>query len=73
MLVNEGSHVIEYIWPLEPFPHKVAIKLTLDFIRTRSCGEAVYCGLFYNRENDVAGKTNRSPEDWDEISAALKL
>ena len=61
---------------------KAAMKLALDFIRTWPCGEAEYCWLSYEPENDVARKLYQSfgfveaekmPEGWDEIPAVLKL
>ncbi|MCR4632941.1 MAG: GNAT family N-acetyltransferase [Erysipelotrichaceae bacterium] len=61
---------------------KTAMKLALDFVRTWPCGEAEYCWLSYEPENEVAGRLYRSfgfieaekmPEGWDEIPAALKL
>ena len=61
---------------------KAAMKLALDFIRTWPCGEAEYCWLSYEPENDTARKLYRSfgfveakemPENWDEIPAVLKL
>ena len=60
---------------------KEAMKLALDFIRTWPCGEAEYCWLSYNPENEIARKLYRSfgfeemqmPEGWDEVPAVLKL
>ena len=61
---------------------KAAMKLALDFIRTWPRGEAEYCWLSYEPENDVARKLYRSfgfveaketPEGWDEVPAVLKL
>ncbi len=61
---------------------KAAMQLALDFIRTWPCGEAEYCWLSYEPENETAGKLYRSfgfmeaekmPEGWDEIPAVLKL
>ena len=61
---------------------KQAMKLALDFIRTRPCGKAEYCWLSYEPENEIARKLYRSfgfaeepemPEGWDEIPAVLKL
>ena len=58
-----------------------ALKLILDFIRTRPCGEADRCWLSYEPENEVARKLYRSfgfeekemPRGWDEVPAVLKL
>ena len=61
---------------------KAAVQLALDFIRTWPCGEAEYCWLSYEPENETAGKLYRSfgfieaekiPEGWNEIPAVLKL
>ncbi len=61
---------------------KAAMKLALDFIRTWPCGEAEYCWLSYEPENEVARRLYESfgfveaekmPEGWDEIPASLKL
>ena len=61
---------------------KAAVQLALDFIRTWPCGEAEYCWLSYEPENETAGKLYRSfgfieaekmPDGWDEIPAVLKL
>ena len=37
-----------------------AIKLALDFIKTSPCGEADYCWLSYEPENEVARRLYRS-------------
>ena len=58
-----------------------ALKLILDFIRTRPCGEADWCWLSYEPENEVARKLYSSfgfeekemPKGWDEVPAVLKL
>ncbi len=57
-----------------------AIGLALDFIRTWPCGEAAYCALSYEPENEVAAKLYHSmgfeengEMDGDEIVAVLKL
>ena len=61
-----------------------AIRLTLDFIRTFPCGEAEYCVLSYEPENEVAKKFYASCgfeelngpgyyDEGDEIYAVLKL
>ena len=61
---------------------KAAMRLALDFIRTWPCGEAEYCWLSYEPENETARKLYRSfgfmeaekmPKGWDEIPAVLKL
>lgn len=63
---------------------KEALKLALDFIRTFPCGEAEYCVLSYEPENEVAKKLYSSfgfrelnepgyYEEGDEISAVLTL
>ena len=61
---------------------KAAMQLALDFIRTWPCGEAEYCWLSYEPENEIARKLYQSfgfkeaekmPEGWDEIPAVLKL
>ncbi len=57
-----------------------AIRLALEFIRTRPCGKALYCELSYEPENEVAAKLYHSfgfvengEVDGDEIVAVLKL
>ena len=59
-----------------------ALKLALDFIRTYPCGEAEYCWLSYEPENEVARKLYLSagfeerPElcgEDEEMPAVLKL
>lgn len=61
---------------------RAALGLALDYIRTLPCGEAKYCWLSYEPENEVARKLYRSfgfeevpemPKGWDEIPAVLKL
>ena len=61
---------------------KQALRLALDFIRTWPCGEAEYCWISYEPENEKAKKLYASfgfekakefPRGWDEIPAALKL
>lgn len=61
---------------------KEAMRLALDFMRTWPCGEADYCWLSYEPENEVARKLYASfgfieekemPEGWNEIPAILKL
>ena len=57
------------------------MRLVLEFIRTFPCGQADYCWLSYEPENEVAKKLYRSfgfeemrkPEGWDEVPAMLKL
>ena len=58
-----------------------ALRLALDFIKTKPLGEAEYCWLSYEPENEVARKLYRSfgfeekemPKGWDEVPAVLKL
>lgn len=60
---------------------KAAMKLALDFIRTWPCGEAEYCWLSYDPENEVAKKLYASfgfqempmPKGWDEVPAVMKI
>ena len=61
---------------------KEALKLALDYIKTYPCGEAEYCWLSYEPENEVARKlyasvgfmeAEKMPEGWDEIPAVMKL
>ena len=60
---------------------KEALKLALEYIKTRPCGDAKYCWLSYEPENEAARKLYRSfgfeemkmPEGWDEVPAVLKL
>ena len=61
---------------------KKAMRLALEFIHTFPCGEAEYCWLSYEPENEAARQLYRSfgfieaeemPEGWDEIPAVLKL
>ena len=59
---------------------KEAVKLALDFINTNPCGEAEYCWLSYEPENQVAAKLYRSfgfeetgDKDGEELIAVLKL
>ena len=61
---------------------KEAMRLALEFIRTYPCGEAEYCWLSYEPENEAARNLYRSfgfeetpemPEGWDEIPAVRKL
>ena len=56
------------------------MNLALDFIRTKPCGEAEYCVLSYELENEVARGLYASfafeetgTIDHDEIVAVLKL
>ena len=37
-----------------------AVKLALDFIRTKPCGEAAYCWLSYEPDNEAAKRLYRS-------------
>ncbi len=57
-----------------------AVQLALDFIRTWPCGQAEYCELSYEPENEVARALYRSfgfeengEKDGDEVVAVLKL
>lgn len=57
-----------------------AVKLALDFIRTRPCGEAEYCWLSYEPDNAAAKKlyhsfgfTETGDMDGGELIAVLKL
>lgn len=59
---------------------KGAVKLALDFIRTKPCGEAEYCWLSYEPDNIVAKKLYRlfgfvetGDSDGEELIAVLKL
>ncbi len=57
-----------------------AVKLALDFIRTKPCGDAEYCWLSYEPDNEIAKKLYHSfgfvetgDMDGEEIIAVLKL
>ncbi len=57
-----------------------AIRLALDFIKTFPCGEAEYCWLSYEPENEVTSQLYRSfgfvetgDMDGEELIAVLKL
>ena len=59
---------------------KEAVRLALNFIKTFPCGEAEYCWLSYEPENEVASKLYRSfgfvetgEMDGEELIAILKL
>lgn len=59
---------------------RAAVELALDFIRTKPCGEAEYCVLSYEPENEAARKlyaslgfTETGVIDHDEMVAVLKL
>lgn len=59
---------------------KEAVKLALNFIKTKPCGEAEYCWLSYEPENAVAKKLYSSfgfvetgDMDGEELIAVLKL
>lgn len=59
---------------------KEAVRLALEFIRTFPCGEAEYCWLSYEPENEAAGRLYRSfgfvetgEMDGEERIAVLKL
>ena len=51
---------------------KEAVRLALDFIRTLPCGEAVFCWLSYEPENNVARHLYRS-FGFEETAAALDI
>ena len=57
-----------------------AVRLALEFIRTLPCGNAEYCWLSYEPENDVArhlyhsfGFVETGGKDCNELIAVLKL
>ena len=59
-----------------------ALELALDYIRTFPMGDAKYCWLSYEPDNEVARNLYRSlgfkeakrlPRGWDEIPAVMKL
>lgn len=59
---------------------KETVKLALDYIRTKPCGEAEFCWLSYEPENKVAADLYRSfgfeetgEMDGEELIAVLKL
>ena len=59
---------------------KEAVKLALDFVRTKPCGEAEYCWLSYEPDNIVAknlyssfGFVESGDKDGEEMIAVLKL
>ena len=59
---------------------KEAVKLALDFIRTKPCGDAEYCWLSYEPDNEIAKKLYSSfgfietgDLDGEECIAVLKL
>lgn len=59
---------------------KEAVRLALEFIRTWPCGEAEYCVLSYEPENEIARKLYHSfgfvetgDMEGDELVAVLKL
>lgn len=60
---------------------KEALRLALEFIKTKPCGNAAYCWLSYEQENNVARELYRSfgfeekeiPKGWNEAPAVLKL
>lgn len=96
-IAEEEDDVVKYplikdnylIWRLMIDKHhqgkgygKEAMKLALEFIRTFPCGEAEYCWLSYEPDNEAARQLYRSfgfveatemPAGWDEIPAVLKL
>ena len=59
---------------------KEAVKLALDFVRTKPCGDAEYCWLSYEPDNEIARKLYSSfgfietgDMDGEERIAVLKL
>lgn len=57
-----------------------AVKLALDFIKTCPCGEAEYCWLSYEPENQIAkelyasfGFVETGEQDGEELIAVLKI
>lgn len=58
-----------------------ALRLALEFIKTKPLGEVKYCWLSYEPENEVARQLYRSfgfeekelPKGWDEVPAVMKL
>ena len=59
---------------------KEAVRLALDFMRTLPCGEAAFCWLSYEPENEAARQLYRSfgfvetdEMDGEEIIAVMKL
>ena len=60
---------------------KEALQLALEYVRSFPCGEADYCWLSYEPENEAARKLygsfgfeeKQKPEGWDEVPAVLKL
>lgn len=59
---------------------KEAVRLALEFIKTFPCGEAEYCWLSYEPENEIASRLYRSlgfvetgEMDGEELIAILKL
>ena len=57
-----------------------AVKLALDFVRSFPCGEAEYCWLSYEPENEVArhlyhsfGFVETGEMDGNEVISVLKL
>lgn len=60
---------------------KEAFRLALEYIKTKPCGDAAYCWLSYEPENEVARELYRSfgfeekemPKGWDEVPAVLRL
>ena len=61
---------------------KKAFQLAMDYVRTFPVGEAKYCWLSYEPENEVARnlyasfgfkEAKKLPKGWDEIPAMMKL
>ncbi len=60
---------------------KEALRLALEYIKTKPCGDAECCWLSYEPENKAARELYSSfgfeekemPKGWDEVPAVLKL
>ena len=71
--------MIDKAWQNRGFGRE-AVQLALDFIRSLPCGEAEYCWLSYEPENEAARKLYRSygfeetgDMDGEEVIAVLSL
>ena len=71
--------MIDKAWQNRGFGRE-AVQLALDFIRSLPCGEAEYCWLSYEPENEAARKLYRSygfeetgDMDGEEVIAVLRL